>query len=302
MEATSHRKLTPTYWLNSTPSCSRKLGHQKWSNHDTIFCNRPQILASKVVYDAKDIAFSPYGSYWRQLRKICTEELLASKHVQCFRSISEEEVSALMNTISSSEGVAVNLSEMIYSLTFEITSRATLGEKCMQQKELISIIEEAMRVAGELCVADLYPSMPWLQMFSLVKLKSEEMFRKFDSIKDNIIEYHKNKSRSQLCEADQKDLVDVLLGFQQPNDIPMDHPLTDDNVKAVIMDVFIAGTETSAAIVEWAMSELVKNPEVMEKAQAEGIKFEELDIRESYGFTARRQTELFLIPIIHHQL
>nr|KYP42188.1 Cytochrome P450 71D10 [Cajanus cajan] len=238
--------------------------------HDITFSNRPQIIVAKVAYNAKDIAFSPHGAYWRQLRKMCTEELLAPKRVQSFRSIREEEVSQFIRTISSSEGLVVNLSEKIYPLTYGITARAALGEKYMHQQELICIIEEAVLLAGGLCVADLYPSITWLQMFSVVKAKSEKLFRKIDGILDHIIEDHKNRRSSKLCEGDQKDLVDVLLGFQQPNKgIPLDHPLTDENVKAVILDVFSAGTETSSAVVEWGMSEMVKNPKVMEKAQAE---------------------------------
>ncbi|RDX82184.1 Cytochrome P450 71D10, partial [Mucuna pruriens] len=262
---------------------SPEMAKEIMKTHDIIFSNRPNILVSKLAYNGKDIAFSPYGSYWRQLRKMCTEELLASKRVQCFRSIREEEVSALIETISSSEGLVVNLSEKIYSLTYGITARAALGEKCMCQHELISIIEEAMHLAGGLVVADLYPSFTWLQMFSVVKAKSKKMFRKIDEILDNIIKDHKNRrSSSHLCEANQKDLVDVLLGFQQPNkDICLEHPVADDNVKAVILvlssmvvfpsitDVISAGSETSSAVVEWAMSEMVKNPKVMEKAQAE---------------------------------
>ncbi|KAK7305219.1 hypothetical protein VNO77_43121 [Canavalia gladiata] len=250
---------------------SPEMAKEIMKTHDIIFANRPQILVTKIAYNHKDIAFSPYGGYWRQLRKMCTEELLASKRVQSFRSIREEEVSAFIETISSSEGFVVNVSEKIYSLTYGITARAAIGEKCMHQQQLISIIEEAMHLAGGLCVADLYPSITLLQMFSGVKVKSQKLFRKIDGILDNIINEHKKRKNSHLCETDQKDLVDVLLHFQHQNmqQQNLEHHLTDENIKAVILDVFSAGTETSSAVVEWAMSEMMKNPKVMEEAQGE---------------------------------
>ncbi|WOL04640.1 Alpha-humulene 10-hydroxylase [Canna indica] len=42
----------------------------------------------------------------------------------------------------------------------------------------------------------------------------------------------------------------------------------DDN-DLLTMDVFTGGTETSSTVVEWVMSELMRNPKVMEKAQNE---------------------------------
>jgi len=50
-----------------------------------------------------------------------------------------------------------------------------------------------------------------------------------------IIKDHKTKKKGHLCEADQKDLVDILLGYQQPNkNAPLHHLLADENVKADI--------------------------------------------------------------------
>ncbi|KAL0312084.1 UNVERIFIED_CONTAM: Premnaspirodiene oxygenase [Sesamum radiatum] len=64
-----------------------------------------------------------------------------------------------------------------------------------------------------------------------------------------------------------EDLVDVLLRLKQSGEF--EFPIANNNIKAVLFDMFSAGTETSSTTVDWAMAKLMRNPHVMAKAQAE---------------------------------
>ncbi|KAL4271137.1 hypothetical protein GQ457_13G001580 [Hibiscus cannabinus] len=249
---------------NIVVSCP-KAAAEVMRTHDIIFASRPSLLSATILtYNATDIAFAPYGDYWRQLRKICVLEMLSPKRVQSFTPIREEEVSKLVRTISLNVGSAVNLSKMLYLLTLEIASRTAFGGRCKEKEEFISLFREAIRLGGGLNVAELFPSVKFLEYLTGLRSKLERLHQNLGKNLESVINEHKASKR---IEGEPDDLVDVLLNLQENGDL--EFPLTTDNIKAVIMDVFIAGSDTSFTVLEWAMSELLKNPRVMKKAQAE---------------------------------
>ncbi|XP_052107851.1 cytochrome P450 71D10 isoform X3 [Arachis duranensis] len=248
---------------------SPEMAQEIMKTHDLNFCDRPNLLLARVMnYNRTGIVFAPYGEYWRQVRKICTMELLTVKCVQSFRHIREAEVSELVKTISQSEGSIFNLSQKILSMTYGITARIAFGKKYSYQEVFISSFEEALQIAGENCIADLYPSIRVvLEMMSRDKTKLKELYKISDKLLQDVIDDHRNRKDGKCKEEEgSEDLVDVLLKFQQKDS---EYPLTDDNIKAVIRDIFAGGGETSSAVVEWAMAEMIKKPKVMEAAQAE---------------------------------
>ncbi|KAH8499595.1 hypothetical protein H0E87_014988 [Populus deltoides] len=250
---------------------SAETAKEVMKTHDLIFAQRPALLAVKILsYNCIDIAFAPYGDYWRMLRKLCVLELLSAKRVRSFRSIREEEVWRVVRSISSSAWSPVNFSRMISSLTYCITSRAAFGKIWKGEDVFIPAVKEANKAAGGYSLADVYPSIKLLSVISGMRLTLEKIHARLDKILQDIINEHRSKKEMAAktgADEEEHDLVDVLLGIQDQGDT--EFSLTDNNIKAIILDLFVAGTDTSSTTVVWAMSEMVKHPRVMKKAQEE---------------------------------
>ncbi|XP_054791995.1 cytochrome P450 726A27-like [Prosopis cineraria] len=250
-----HLQLGQTsLFIVSSPEVAKEV----MKTQDVIFANRPTCFASETLaYNSTDIAFSPHGNYWRQLRKICTLELLSLKRVQTFRRIREEEVFAFVKHISEQSGSAVNLTRKIYPLTNSIVARAAFGRKTGNIEEIVPVIMSAVQITGGLSIADVCPSLEFLRVISGAKDEAEKARKGIDVMLNTIIKDHLEKD-GDVGEVEE-DLVDVLLRVQKENDLEI--PLTMDNIKAVILDMFVGGTETAATTtIGWAMAEMIKKP------------------------------------------
>ncbi|KAK2988403.1 hypothetical protein RJ640_007696 [Escallonia rubra] len=110
--------------------------------HELSLAQRPVLAAVKALsYGGFGVIFTPYGEYWRQMRKVCTVELLSAKRVRSFRPVREEEVTKLVESIhsSSSNGDSViNLTDKICQLTSCMTSRVMFGRECKEANEFVN--------------------------------------------------------------------------------------------------------------------------------------------------------------------
>ncbi|KAM5571869.1 cytochrome P450 71A9 [Rosa sericea] len=159
--------------------------------------------------------------------------------------------------------------------------RSVRDEECRAAR-ILELLEEAMNLLGGFCISDFLPWMGWLNKFNGLEKRVDKCFKGLDSFYDKVIEEHLDPKRPI---PEHEDLVDVLLRVQK--DPSQAIALTNDQIKGVITDIFIAGTDTSSATVVWTMAELIRNPLVMRKAQDEvrGVvkakgKVEESDLSE----------------------
>ncbi|KAI5569350.1 hypothetical protein BDE02_12G070900 [Populus trichocarpa] len=249
---------------------SAGLAKEVLKTHDLVFSSRPQLFSAKhLLYGCTDIAFAPYGAYWRNIRKICILELLSAKRVRSYSYVREEEVARLIRRIAESYPGITNLSSMIALYANDVLCRIALGRDFSGGGEydrhgFQKMFDDFQALLGGFSLGDYFPSMEFVHSLTGMKSKLQYTFRRFDQFFDEVIAEHRSSKGKQ---EEKKDLVDVLLDIQK--DGSSEIPLTMDNIKAVILDMFAAGTDTNFITLDWAMTELIMNPHVMEKAQAE---------------------------------
>ncbi|XP_011086258.1 premnaspirodiene oxygenase-like [Sesamum indicum] len=161
--------------------------------------------------------------------------------------------------------IPIDLTQVAFSYANDVVCRAAFGMSHGGKDEVLPLIIELGASAGGFDVADLFPSVKFLEDVTGLKTKYLKLHHKMDHVWNVIIDQHMEKLR--FGQPGEEDLVDVLLRCKQKGNL--EFPITMDSIKATILDMFNAGTHTSASTVEFAMAEMIKHPKVMEKAQAE---------------------------------
>ncbi|XP_026424828.1 cytochrome P450 71A1-like [Papaver somniferum] len=259
----------PTLIINSAEAAKQIL-----KTHDLEFCTRPDLVRPKrLTYNNLDIAFAPYGEYWKEVRKVSVHELLSMTRVQSFSAVREEEVADMIKSISatSSASAPIDLFEKSLSLSDKIISRIAFGKRAQKGEKyengrLKEIIYEAMAALGYMRASNFFPEVGWiLDRLSGAYWETEKSFHDFDKFFQQVIDEHLDPARQK---AEHDDIIDVLLKLEKDNPSSTVH-FSHDHIKAILTNLFIAGVDTSAVTINWAMAELIKNPKAMKKVQDE---------------------------------
>ncbi|KAF5933370.1 hypothetical protein HYC85_029541 [Camellia sinensis] len=220
--------------------------------HDLAFSSRPKTInGSKIVYDCKDVALSPYGEHWRQVRSICVVHLLSNRMVQSFRNVREEETTLMIEKIknssssSSSSSSLVNLTDMFVTLTNNIVCRVALGRKYSgtkggrRFKELLATLTE---LVGVFNVGDYIPWLVWMNRINGLDAKVENISKEMDEFLEGVVEEHVDRSKRDdsysvnIGNENKHDFVDLLLQIQREN--ASGSIVHRDTIKALILSIF----------------------------------------------------------------
>ncbi|KAL3641961.1 hypothetical protein CASFOL_012776 [Castilleja foliolosa] len=268
-----HLKLGPKRLLVVS---SAKLAEQVLKTQDLAFCSRPQHLAQQILsYNRTDIIFSPYNEYWREVRKIAVINLFSIKKLQSFRPIRDDEIARLVTKISGLASLrrVVNLSEMATVLGTNLICRIAFGKRYDEQgsekRRFDELLHETQGLGACVFISDYFPRIGyWVDKLNGSIGRLDATFKKFDSFYQEIIDEHLCRNKRTDDEEDD-DILDVLIKLREHKAASCSVDLTWDNIKALLLDIFVAGSDTSSVAIVWTMTALVKAPDVMHKVQAE---------------------------------
>ncbi|KQJ91700.1 cytochrome P450 71A1 [Brachypodium distachyon] len=262
--------------LGSIPSIvisKPDLARAALTTNDAAMASRPHLLSGQFLsFGCSDVTFAPAGAYHRMARRVVVSELLSARRVATYGAVRGKELRRLLAhlTKNTAPGTPVDLSECFLNLANDVLCRVAFGRRFPHGKDdkLAAVLAEAQDLFAGFTIGDFFPQLePVASTVTGLRRRLKNCLADLREVCDEIVEEHINGTHKRVPGDRDEDFVDVLLRVQKSPDLEV--PLTDDNLKALVLDMFVAGTDTTFATLEWVMTELVRHPRILQKAQEE---------------------------------
>ncbi|XP_011069681.1 ferruginol synthase-like [Sesamum indicum] len=238
--------------------------------HDQAFPLRMITAATRALdHHTESVALLPMGSQWRKLRKICKEQMFSTQPLYASQGLRQEKLQKLLQYVQeccvNGRAVDIGHAAFVTSLNFISNTLFSLDfadYNTGSTQELEEIIHRLMTVFACPNLGDYFGFLGLLDPQG-IKREAEFCMGKLLANFDSIIDQRAEASRN--SQARKTDLLEVLLEISQGNQAE----LTRNTMKHLLLDLFVAGADTTSVTVEWAMTELLRNPQVMSKLKME---------------------------------
>ncbi|KAM7264764.1 hypothetical protein ACFE04_002447 [Oxalis oulophora] len=264
-----------SFQLGSHPAlhiCTPDLAKDFLKTNEAAFSARHAFHSVQYISNNSSFAFSPFGDFVKGMRKFSIFKLLGTQSLNKLEPLRNLEMKHFLRAIheNSKLGKPVNVTQELIKLANNIIAQMMWSSRPTdmqgQPEEAWTIVRDTNRVFVEMNVSNMVPLLKHLD-FGFAR-RYKRVHRLFHGMVDQIIAERQEVRRNRKSEdGDVKDFLEMLLDLLE--DEKSDTKITKTELKAVILDFFTAGTDSAAVIIEWALVELMKQPELLKRAQQE---------------------------------
>ncbi|QCE04908.1 Cytochrome P450 [Vigna unguiculata] len=270
----------PTIVVNN-----REIAKECLTQNDRVFASRPNTSGGRLMgYNNAIFGISPYGDYWREIRKMAVLEILSSHRLEKLKHVRDSETLSLVKDLYSSMAVSsaknvkgsteVAISNLLEHMTFNIIVRMIAGKRfggdTANQEDneawkLRKAIKDATYLFGVFVVADAIPSLGWLDFQGYVSFMKRTA-QQIDLVLDKWLQEHlRERARDGECE---RDFMDVMIStFEEQEEICGYKKETV--IKATAMMLILTASGSTSMTLTWALSLLVNHPKILKVALQE---------------------------------
>ncbi|KAL2537950.1 Cytochrome [Forsythia ovata] len=239
--------------------------------HQALLGRRIPAATEVHGHDSHSMAWLPADNHWRILRKISKEHVFSVPRLEASQGLRQDKLQKLLDYVHECivNHQLVDIGEAAFITSLNLMSATFFSVDCAQfnsdsTQEMKETLQAMTKVVTSFNLVDFFPVLKSIDPQRIVH-KSNVCFGQIYSLLDNMIN-QRLKLRAESSEyVEKNDLVESLLHYSQSN--PSEFPR--DFIKHFLLDLFVGGTDTTAATVEWVMTELIRNPEIMSKARNE---------------------------------
>jgi cytochrome P450 len=251
----------------------RRLAHRALVQGGSTFADRPPPVDPASLFSAggRDVSSSPYGAYWRLVRRNLAGEALQPARFALFAPARRWACDGLVASLRASAGggddgkaTVVTLRPFLRRAMFELLVYMCFGAR-LGQEELDEI--EGLQHRALL-------SLTTFPVFAFFPAVTKRLFRK--RWEDNVAARRRQDEvfvpliHATRSGDDPPCYAESLRALRVPDpDDGSDRPLTDAEMVSLCSEFLNGGTDTTVTLVEWIMAELVNHPDVQAKVRDE---------------------------------
>ncbi|CAM8928152.1 unnamed protein product [Rhodiola kirilowii] len=246
---------------------SPHLAKQVLQTHDHLFSSR--YLSDTICslnHENTSVVFLPVCAKWRNLRKAIATELFSQAQLDANQAIRFKNVQQLVKHVGENTGKVLDVGFVAFITMINLLSNSLMSVDLTDYDsesslEFRVVVTRALELVAKPNLSNFFPALRFFDLQGLRKENEYNMIRILAIIGSFVDQ--RECSRIVSDDGRSRDVLDALLRKQS------EYELSSKDIRHLFADLFAAGSDTSTTTVEWAMAELLRNPNKMKKAQLE---------------------------------
>ncbi|CAN1850744.1 Cytochrome P450 CYP82J17 [Linum perenne] len=249
-----------------------------FTTHDRVLASRPVTSQGEYLHcQNAAMGSTPYGSYWRDIRKLAVTQLLSVGRLKSLRHVQVAEIDILMKELHqiSQTGETIAISELLDQLGFNLITTLIAGKRYFnygvvdgedheEGERIGDLMREFMRRCATFVMSDFVPFVRWIDWFFGPLRSMRRTGKQLDDVMQSWIEEHRVKKQRIDREEEEEgssDFIDVMHLANRES--------VDNHVFLCTQTMIVAGSDTTSITMTWILSNLLNNPHTMALAQQE---------------------------------